>query len=691
LVAVFADWKLAVTMSAGKTDTPGGWKPSTAVISLLIVLGVFGGMLLVRHLGLLQFLEFQAYDFFIRQQPKAPPNDPIVLVEMTEEDIQDPSLDYPIYDSKLAELLRILIAAGPDCIGLDIWRDIPVPKSGSGLAALNEVLLTNGNICAIFTLGDEHTQGIKPPPVLEAREDRMERLGFNDNFPVDVAVDATIPKVRRSNLEAKVKKVRRSNLEAKENNESYLSLPFWLALHYLQTRNVEVDKDPGNTWLRLGKTVVRRFGPNDGAYIDADHRGFQMLLDFKRSRDFQRFTVMQALTGKIPVEALKDKIVIIGINTPSVSDIRVTPVSRDHRGIEVQAATVNQLLRIALKGDQPLRVLPDWKEDLWILLWCIVGGFVGYRVQSPWRFVLDSLFWIIGIGASAWVAFSNGWWIPIATPAIAFVPASVLVTTYITAQERVMRAMMMKLYSRHVSKEIAESTWENRDSFLTGGRPRPQKLMITVLFTDLKGFSAISEKMAPTELYSWLNDYHGDMAEIVMRHGGYLKQFTGDGMLVIYGAPVPSTQPEQQAADATNAVKSALAMGRRMMELSKIWQAEGLPQVSMRVGIYTGEAAAGNIGDDERYEYAVIGDVVNTASRLESYDKNFADPDKLPNRCRILIGEPTHALLVEGTFISKEIGLLEVKGKARKVSVYQILDEKTQTAPANSMPAPVTV
>jgi CHASE2 domain-containing sensor protein len=121
-------------MSAGATATSRSgrswkWKPSPRTVSLLIVLFVFCGTLVVRHLGWLQFLEFQAYDFFLRYQPKAATSDPVVIVEMTEADIHSPSLDYPIYDDKLAELLRTLESDQPAVIGLDIWRDIPVPPA----------------------------------------------------------------------------------------------------------------------------------------------------------------------------------------------------------------------------------------------------------------------------------------------------------------------------------------------------------------------------------------------------------------------------------------------------------------------------------------------------------------------------------------------------------------------------------
>jgi len=654
-------------MSAGNAAVKwfSKWRSSPRAVSLTIVLVVFLCTLLVQRQGWLQFLELRAYDFFLLHQPKAATSDPIVIVEMTEADIHSPLLDYPIHDYRLAELLRKLEADRPAVIGLDIWRDIPVPKSGVGLKEFNAVLQSYSNIVAIFTLGDRESAPIEPPAILKSNSDR---IAFNDNFPMDEQVDRATPKVRRCALFV--------NSASGVNVDS---LPFRLAVLYLQQKGIEPQPDPADPKsFLLGKARMKPLQANDGAYVGAVTGGFEMLLDFKCPDRFVRYSVSQALSGGIPAGSLRDKIILIGMNTPSVLDLRVTPFRRSHLGVEVQSLAVNQLLRHALEGERQVQYWSDWMEDAWVLLWCLVGGAIGFHVRSPWRFGPESAACLFALFGISWLAFSKGWWIPLAAPAVAYAPAALFVTSYVAFHQRSMRSVLMKLYSRHVSKEIAESIWENRDSFLAGNRPLAQKLVVTVLFTDLKGFSTISERMEPARLYEWLNGYLGAMAQVIQDHGGVLKQFTGDGILALFGVPVPHTTSVEQAQDATAAVRCALALGWRLVELQREWKAADLPPVSMRAGIYTGEVAAGSVGSDDRFEYAVIGDVVNTASRLESYDKTLADPDLLTNRCRILIGAPTHDLL-DGRFESKEIGLLEVKGKVNKVPVFQILDEKPVT------------
>src|SRR5262249_53031330 len=214
--------------------------------------------------------------------------------------------------------------------------------------------------------------------------------------------------------------------------------------------------------FRLGKARLRRFRPNDGAYVGALTGAvhvWQMLLDFKCPDNFARYSVGQALAGQIPRGSLRDKIVLVGMNAPSVSDESATPMRRNHRGIEVQALAVNQLLREALDGDKPIRFWEDWLEDCWVLLWCIAGGAVGYRVHSPWRFGLVGLVSMCALTAIAWLGFRFGWWIPLAAPAAAFIPASGLVTSYVSYHERKARGQLMQLFAKQVSPDIAQALW----------------------------------------------------------------------------------------------------------------------------------------------------------------------------------------------------------------------------------------
>src|SRR5262249_15390626 len=142
-----------------------------------------------------------------------------------------------------------------------------------------------------------------------------------------------------------------------------------------------------------------------------------------------------ALGGRIPAGALRDKIVLVGINALSVQDVRVTPIDRTQHGVEVQAMTVNQLLRYALDGDQPMQILSDRVEDGWILLWCLIGGVIGNWVRSPWKIAVLTSVCLVSLPAIVWLAFAAGWWIPLVGPAVGFVGASALGVSYASSRE----------------------------------------------------------------------------------------------------------------------------------------------------------------------------------------------------------------------------------------------------------------
>jgi adenylate cyclase len=631
---------------------------------VVIVLLVFICSMIAQQSGRLQFLEFWVYDKMLLSQPKAASSEPLVLVEMTEQDIQNPALDYPIYDDKLADLLNLVAAGEPAAIGLDIWRDIPVPKSGVHLKQLDEALLSHSNIVAIYTL-----DGIKPPAALQSRPDQ---LGFNDNFVVDTLGD---------------KRVRRTLLyDGGPSGEPYDSLAYRLALIYLQERGIQpapVPDDPHA--MQLGKARLRPLEPNDGAYVGAatgghgsgGHGGCQLLMDFKCPDKFTRFSVSEALAGKIPRGALKDKIVLIGMNTPSVQDNVPTPMRFNHRGVEVQAMTVHQLLRAAMEGTKPLRFWNDWVEAAWALLWCLVGGAIGYWMRSPVRFTVSLA---AGLAALWWIgrsAFATGWWIPIMWPALTCLPSAALLTSYVSYEERKQRGLLMQMFSREVSPDIAQALWEQRDHFLEGNRPHPQKLTATVLFTDLKGFSTTSEGLDPEHLMSWLNEYMSAMAKVVMANHGVVEKYIGDSVMALFGAPLARTTQEEIAEDARNAVRCALQMSKEMERLNTEWKERGLPACTMRVGIHTGQLVAGSLGSAERQEYTVIGDSVNIASRLESFDREGETLIIPRGICRILVSEATKTLLGE-EFETLMIGEMNLKGKGQSVRIFCVLNPRKE-------------
>jgi adenylate cyclase len=230
----------------------------------------------------------------------------------------------------------------------------------------------------------------------------------------------------------------------------------------------------------------------------------------------------------------------------------------------------------------------------------------------------------------------------------------------------------MQLFSKHVSQGVAEAIWEERDKFMDHGRPRPKKLVATVLFTDLKDFASVSERLDPRTLMDWLNEYMDAMARIIMRHDGTINKYIGDSVMAVFGVPLARETDSGIGADARNAVICALEMGAEVERLNGLWANRNLPVAYMRIGISTGPLVAGCLGGSERMEYTVIGDTVNTASRLEGFGKERDPimPDARP--WRILIGEATLKYL-DDQFETTSVGTVALKGKKLKTGVHLVI------------------
>ena len=619
---------------------------AAALSCLIVFLAIIG----VRHHGNLEFLELPAYDWFVRMQPGSSTQDPrITLVQVSEKDILSIGR-WPLTDEILAQALTTLIKEKPRAIGLDIFRDIPVPP---GTEILNAVLSENPDIIVPMKFGEG---GVRPPPILKGTE----QVGFNDILVDPGGV------------------VRRGLLFLDDGDSVASSFALRLALLYLRGQGIVPQPDDQNPQhLRLGNVTFRPFEENDGGYVKADARGYQFFLDYQGpAMAFRSYSLSNLLSGKVNPRAINDKIVLIGVTAQSVKDFFFTPYSRGFSeaqqvpGVFLHGLMISQLLRAGLEGVQPLATLTESNEILWIMLWCLLGGLTGLKAHSVWRFSLLGLAGVLLIGLSAYWAFLNRWWIPLAPPAVAFLLTAALVTAYVTSLERRERALLMQIFSKHVSREVAESLWQQREQFLKNGRPRSQKLIMTAFFSDLRGFTTVSEKMDPQDLMDWLNIYMDRMTGIIMDHGGIIDDFAGDGIKANFGLPLPEQDESVIRSDALSAVRSALNMENEMHHLNDHWREKGLPEVGMRIGIYTGPAVAGALGGSQRMKYTTVGDTINIASRLESYDKDLGK-DSL---CRILIGESTLRYLGP-EFRTERIGEVSLKGKEEKITIYRVMGE----------------
>jgi adenylate cyclase len=212
-------------------------------------------------------------------------------------------------------------------------------------------------------------------------------------------------------------------------------------------------------------------------------------------------------------------------------------------------------------------------------------------------------------------------------------------------------------FVRYVSRHVMEKIIESDVTFALKG----ERKKITVLFSDIRQFTHLAEKMSPEAVVSLLNEYLDRMLNVIFEHNGTLDKFIGDGLMVEFGAPLDDPQQEK------NAVETAIAMHKALQELNRKWKSEGRPQLDMGVGIHTGQAVVGNIGSEKRMEYTAIGDTVNVASRLEHATREFKVP--------ILISETTKEH-IDGEYIAKNLGPLTLPGRDTPIVVYSVAVEK---------------
>ncbi len=383
------------------------------ISSLLVSLVVGGALIGIRQRGWFEPLELMSYDWMLNRQPRSPVSSArVTIVGITEEDIRRQG-HWPLTDEDLARTLQILIQYQPCAIGVDLFRDMPVPP---GEPELEKVLTENPNIIVVTKAGGPTDHGVPPLPYLQ----ETEQFGF-----ADVVLDPGSI-------------VRRGLLYLHEGKKPVVSFSLRLALIYLQREGIVPQLglvDPQD--LRLGHVTFKPFEGNDGGYIDADARGYQFLLDFQDAgRPYPSFTLTSVLNEEVAPKAMRDRIVLLGMTADSVRDTFLIPYGETLGsvstipGVQLHAQMVTQLLRGALDGGGQITTMSEPQEWGWILLWCVAGGRVGLLSMLPWQFLLSLIGGISILGALVHGAFLQRWWIPLIPPAVGWVLSANLVRTF---------------------------------------------------------------------------------------------------------------------------------------------------------------------------------------------------------------------------------------------------------------------
>lgn len=353
-------------------------------------------------------------------------------------------------------------------------------------------------------------------------------------------------------------------------------------------------------------------------------------------------------------EIFKDKIVVLGANVPAgagLNDNKSTPVRGEHPGVDFQATIIDNIFH-----NDYLNVLPKWANFIITILGMLALYFT-VKNTGLIKSVISAILLIFGYILAGIVCFYFLCVINILTPVVMFILTTIVAYTAKYASENRSKEQVKFAMGKYMSHDVMQDVVKNIDNLGLGGK----KSVVTVLFADIRGFTSMSEKMSAQQVSEILNEYFSEMEPIITSYNGIINKFIGDAIMAVFGEPIQDEKHVQ------NAVKCGYAMLERVEKLRRKWTSAGKPEIQIGVGINTGEVFIGNIGSVNRMEYTVIGDTVNLASRLESYNKIY--------KTKMLISTSTYKKVKDIADVIK-IPDVQIRGKANKMDIYEVLKVK---------------
>jgi len=396
------------------------------------------------------------------------------------------------------------------------------------------------------------------------------------------------------------------------------------------------------------------FAGRETIEIPTDKLGAMWVNYLGPRKTFPHYSIIDILERKVPPNLLKGKIVLMGPTATAIEDLRVTPFDKNFPGVEVHATIIDNILQREFLNE------PEWVNKYNIanivftvlLLTALIPLLSAF---SAWLFTFFIFLLQIYVNLSLFA--QENLLLNLIYPLVATVSTYLFLTIYKVFTEEKQKRYIQSAFGQYLSPQVIKNLVDDPDKLQLGG----ERKVLTAFFSDVEGFSTISEKLSPDELVELLNIYLTEMTNILLKHNGTVDKYEGDAIIAFFGAPVPFEN------HAYLSCLVAVEMQERLHEMRLEWLKEGKPELKMRIGLNTGPMVVGNMGSQTRMDYTMMGDSVNLAARLEGVNKQY--------HTYSMISEYTYKE-VEGEFECRELDLIRVMGKSEPVRIYELIAVK---------------
>lgn len=449
---------------------------------------------------------------------------------------------------------------------------------------------------------------------------------------------------------------RRFTMVVKINERYYPSTVLWMAMLHYKVGIDDVVVNMGENIILKNATIPdseKGTARREDVVIPIDEHGSLLVNFYGRSGSFQVRSFSDVVEGRVSTRYFRDKIVLVGVYAEGLQDIHQVPYGNMF-GIEMIANAVTQLLNRDF--------ITFSKDSITILLIVFFGLFVSYIVGR--KSILYSYLAIAGLSviyffAVIFIFDKYRYVLNLSAPLITGILTLFTMIVYRILTEEKEKKAIQGMFSNYVSKRVVDELLKHPEKLVLGGEDKE----ITVLFSDIRGFTTLSEKLTPQELVSHLNEYLSAMTDLIFKYEGTLDKYVGDEIMAFWNAPVEQENHPELAC------RTALEMMDVLHDLNAGWPEE--KRLNIGIGMNTGIMTVGNMGSKSRMDYTLMGDSVNLGARLEGTNKIYGT--------NIIISEFTYEK-IKDRFVCRELDNIRVKGKQKPVKIYEVMDYLAEPA-----------